>query len=334
MTVKRRILCIDGGGIKGVFPASFLACLEEATGSQIADHFDLIAGTSTGGIIALGLGLGLRAADILSIYEKHGPAIFARPAPKGKANYLLSKLVPEVVRRRVQVKYGAAPLLAVLTETFGARLLGESKTRLVIPAYHAAQRDVYVFKTAHHPRLEIDFKCRVVDVAMSTAAAPTYFPAHKMLGGLALIDGGVWANNPAGLAVVEAIGILGWPRDELYVLSIGCTEPTYCIPHETSELQLASGVSEIFLQGQSKGALGTAKLLIGDTPQRRRLFRYQTVVPHGLFELDGIEHVSTLKGLGAAEARIALPEVREIFLGPTAETFVPYRGTKDQVTAA
>lgn len=74
--MSRRILCIDGGGIKGVFPASFLATVEDTIEDQIADYFDLIAGTSTGGIIALGLGLGMSARDILRFYEDEGPKIF------------------------------------------------------------------------------------------------------------------------------------------------------------------------------------------------------------------------------------------------------------------
>ena len=74
--MTRRILSIDGGGIKGVFPASFLATVENSIEGQLADYFDLIVGTSTGGIIALGLGLGLSASDILRFYEDSGPEIF------------------------------------------------------------------------------------------------------------------------------------------------------------------------------------------------------------------------------------------------------------------
>ena len=77
----RRVLTIDGGGIKGVFAASFLAELEKTLGEPLVDHFDLISGTSTGGIIALGLGMGLSAAEILSFYESHGPKIFGKGAP-------------------------------------------------------------------------------------------------------------------------------------------------------------------------------------------------------------------------------------------------------------
>ena len=76
MSEEKRILAIDGGGIKGVFPTSVLATLEDSTGENIANYFDLIVGTSTGGIIALGLGLGLSAKEILAFYEESGPLIF------------------------------------------------------------------------------------------------------------------------------------------------------------------------------------------------------------------------------------------------------------------
>src|SRR2546423_1043044 len=71
--------------------------------------------------------------------------------------------------------------------------------------------------------LEHNYKHKVVEVALSTAAAPSYFPAHRLSSGTPLVDGGVWANNPVGVAAVEAIGVLGWPADELRILSIGCT---------------------------------------------------------------------------------------------------------------
>ena len=74
MNKQKRILAIDGGGIKGVFPASFLATVEDSIGNNVARYFDLIVGTSTGGIIALGLGLGLSAKEILAFYEESGPS--------------------------------------------------------------------------------------------------------------------------------------------------------------------------------------------------------------------------------------------------------------------
>src|SRR6185437_16192569 len=107
----RRILAIDGGGIKGAFPAAFLARVEEELGEPIVDYFDLIAGTSTGGIIALGLGLGLSAKEILNLYVENGRRIF--PHTFGLA-------LPGVFR----AKYAKAALPEVLQEVFGNRLLG------------------------------------------------------------------------------------------------------------------------------------------------------------------------------------------------------------------
>src|SRR6266576_55466 len=77
ITMSRfRILSLDGGGIKGAFTASVVAALEKDTGKAAADYFDLITGTSTGGIVAIGLGLGLPAKQIMEFYSKHGPTIF------------------------------------------------------------------------------------------------------------------------------------------------------------------------------------------------------------------------------------------------------------------
>src|SRR2546421_322040 len=120
--VGRRVLSIDGGGIKGAFPGSFLATLEESTSGSIADHFDLIVGTSTGGIIALALGLGFTAAEVLEFYEKLGPLVFAG-----------GRLV-RAIRWVGLSKYESGPLRRALESKFGERRLGESKTRLVVPA--------------------------------------------------------------------------------------------------------------------------------------------------------------------------------------------------------
>src|SRR6266404_1377145 len=113
----RRILNIDGGGIKGVFPAAFLAELEDRLGEPIADYFDLIAGTSTGGIIAMGLGLGLTAKDLLAFYKETGARIFQRRRFGA-------------LRRVFRAQYTNEVLREVLVKAFGERYLGESTKRL------------------------------------------------------------------------------------------------------------------------------------------------------------------------------------------------------------
>lgn len=97
-------------------------------------------------------------------------------------------------------------------------------------------------KTRHHPKLEMDHKVRVVDVAMATSAAPVYLPSYISPQGIPFLDGGLWANNPTGMAVVEAVTMLGIDRNQIEVLSLGCTEE----PHDftkVSNLQLARGYS-------------------------------------------------------------------------------------------
>src|SRR6202140_48322 len=162
-----RILSLDGGGIKGAFTAAVLAEWEKQTGRVIADHFDLIAGTSTGGIIALGLGLGLPATEILEFYQKEGPKIF----PNITAHQTLSLNL----RHLWGPKYSAEPLRKALKGVFGDKRLKDSKCRLLIPAYDVVAGRVYLFKTRHDPRFIFDQDALAVEVALATAAAPTFF---------------------------------------------------------------------------------------------------------------------------------------------------------------
>jgi|SRR5579864_5389136 len=187
-----KILSIDGGGIKGVFPAAFLAALEEDLQIRTGEYFDLVAGTSTGGIIALGLGLGLSADAIVQFYIRKGPLIF--PSSKGffKFSWLASPS-----------KYKSDILQAALAEVFDKRLLGDSSCRLFIPSFDANTGLIHIYKTAHHERLRRDYRCTAVEVGMATSAAPIYFPSYRSDHDITLIDGGIWANNPSGLAVVR-----------------------------------------------------------------------------------------------------------------------------------
>ena len=309
----RRILVIDGGGIKGIVPASFLSHVEESLRVPIAAYFDLIVGTSTGGIIALALGLGLSARDILAFYEQRGPEIFYGN-PRFRA-----------CRRWFRAKYDPRPLRSALEDVFGKRTLGESTKRLVIPSLNIDTGEVHVWKTAHDPRFERDYKSHVVDVALSTAAAPTYFPTHRLACGTPLIDGGTWANNPIAVALVEAIGILKWPADSLRVLSLGCTTKALNIDwgrtHSLGKFGWAEKIADVFMAGQSSGAMGMAQHLIAD---RQNIVRISPFVGDR-YEIDSLNEIPSLNGLGASEARKALPSLRPLFLQePVAEIFRPF----------
>ena len=309
----KRILCIDGGGIKGIFPASFLATVEDTIDDQIANYFDLVAGTSTGGIIALGLGLGMSARDVLQFYEEEGPKIFG-------GNRVIKGL-----RWLGVSKYDNRHLRESLENVFGERRLGESANRLVVPSLNLENGEVYIYKTAHHPRLERDYRERAVDVAMATAAAPTYFPTHRSSAGSPLVDGGVWANNPTGLAVVEALGVLEWPRESLRILSLGCTsEPLGIGKGRVSALGASywmTRIVDVLMSAQSFSSLGTAYVLTS----HEAVLRIDPEVAPGRFSIDSHKEADSLRGLGDSEARKALPQVRSMFVEEgSAERFTPF----------
>jgi uncharacterized protein len=310
----RRILSIDGGGIKGVFPASFLASIEDVLGRNVSDYFDLIVGTSTGGIIALGLGMGMSAKDVLSFYEKYGPSIFG-----GNRHF-------RFFRSLFRAKYDPLPLKRAITDVFGDRKLGESRKRLVIPSLNIDTGEVHLWKTAHNPRLAHDYRCKAVEVALSTAAAPTFFPTYIADSGTPLIDGGMWANNPIAVATVEAIGILGWPADQIQILSLGCTSPPLDVnwgrSHSLGKFGWADKIADVFLIAQSFSAHGMALHLVKD---RQQVTRISPLIAARRFELDGAREMPSLKGLGDFEARKALPHIRErFFAAPVEEEFKPF----------
>ena len=331
---RRRVLAIDGGGIKGVSPAAFLAAIEEATGERIVDHFDLIAGTSTGGIIALGLGLGLSAGQILDFYLEKGPVVFGRAGGKcgGDGRWWRLGRFGRGVRRAFGPKYKSDALEEAVRSAFGGGRVGDSETRLVIPAFDAQRGELYVFKTAHAERLAVDWRAGAVDVALATAAAPTYFAGRVMASGVGLIDGGIWANNPVGMAVVEAVGVLEWAYEDIRVLSLGCTEETLAFPLSGGLATFYGRGVDMLMWGQSKCAIGTAKILLRDSATCKRLFRYDTRVPMGTFGMDTVEQMDRLRGIGFGSARSALPEVKKVFLERVREPFVPLHGGRSDGT--
>jgi patatin-like phospholipase/acyl hydrolase len=171
----------------------------------------LITGTSTGGIIALGLGLGMRPREILRFYVEKGPVIFR--------NGLFTS-----IKQLWKSKHSSEGLESALKGCFGDTLLGASKKRLVIPSFNIGEDDVYLFKTSHHTRLKRDYKVPIWKVAMATAAAPTYFPSFNKIDHIRLVDGGVWANNPAVVGIAEAVSMLNVPINTICVFSLGTTD--------------------------------------------------------------------------------------------------------------
>ncbi len=316
----RRILSIDGGGILGTFPIAFLAEIEQHLDHPIGDYFDLIAGTSTGGILAIALALGIPATDLLRFYEEKGPDIFGQKH-SGMGSFVMKAV--RSIQRLYRNKYDSDELRDALTEVLGNRRLGEARTRLIIPAWSPVAQSVYIYKTAHHERLRTDYKALALDAALATSAAPTYFQQHITATGTGLIDGGVWASNPIALAVTEAIGLLKWRPPELHVLSLGCLQEVYIIPKWVGIGPLGLKAINLFMDGQSHGAMGMAKILTGDIHERQVIHRIDHMVPSGKFRMDDTSHIPDLKGLGHIKARESFPLLRSIFFKHPAEKFIP-----------
>jgi len=299
-----KILSIDGGGIKGVFAASFLASLELSTGKRVVDQFDLIAGTSTGGIIAIGLCLGYSAGEILTFYEKLGPEIFQHT---GFASVMAS------IKQLGKSKYGHEQIAATLNNFFKGRLLGECKTALLVPSFNIETGEIYTFRAGGASPFDSDNHAEAIDAALATTAAPTYFPAHRTKSGTPLVDGAVWANNPTEVAVIEGIGSFNWSPDSISVLSLGSTQNAFSAGLARSTALGAAywgmKAADLFMTAQSSAAIMMAELLIGAD----NVHRFNPMVPARRFGLDKISEIPSLKGLGDSEARKALGELRSEF---------------------
>jgi hypothetical protein len=164
-----------------------------------------------------------------------------------------------------------------------------------------------------------------LDAAMATAAAPTYLAPHLTADEVELVDGGVWANNPIGIAAVEAIGVLGWPAERLRILSIGTITDTAPRPRWGGRLSFAINAYAVrlFMAGQSHSAMGTAKIITGDVHQRKAIWRIDQVAPENRYSLDNTSRIREMKGRAHVEAREQLPELRRQFFYGPAEPFVP-----------
>lgn len=225
-----KILSLSGGGYLGLYSASVLAALEERIGEPIHSRFDLIAGTSVGGIIALGLAAGVRAADIRDTFRSKGVEIFSgRGAPKGHFSALW-----DICRSVLRPKYSNAALRRVIVSLVGEeRRLGDLDRPVLIPAVNLTKGGPQVFKTPHHPHFQRDKLLKVVDVALATSAAPTFFPIVEIESSL-YADGGLFANSPDLMAVHEAEHFFKIPRERIQLLSIGTTTSSFSFSHSTS----------------------------------------------------------------------------------------------------
>jgi patatin-like phospholipase/acyl hydrolase len=302
-----RILSIDGGGIRGLIAARVIARLEELISAEaeeerrLADCFQMFAGTSTGGLLALGLTVPdpadptrprLSGSDLVDLYLNEGPRIFGDTLHK-----LLS------LGGWIAPKHSEARLERALRERFGDARLGAALRELIVTSYDMSEPGPHFFKR-WRARQSADRDVAMADVGLATSAAPTYFPSRG-LAGRALVDGGLFAANPSVAAMVEALKRRDEePRDlsagELLLVSLGTGQ------HETGHPQSRvrrwgrigwilprrqdPALIAAFLDGQSDAADHWAEILLNHEPGRAalnpaakgagpRYFRFQTTLP-------------------------------------------------------
>jgi predicted acylesterase/phospholipase RssA len=290
-----RILSIDGGGIRGIIPAMVLAALEERTGRPASDLFDLVAGTSTGGILALALvrpgpdGTPAHpASELVDLYLDDGPAIFRKPV-----GGLLG-----TIRNLFSERYGSKGIDEALERRFGDTMLGQAVKPVMVTSYDIERREPYFFKSHRVEAASRAGRGPKGDIAMrhaarATSAAPTYFePARFDVHGRsrALVDGGVFANNPAACALVEAFCEFDADPDETLVLSLGTGEFTEPLPYREVKgwglAKWARPLLGVVFDGVSDTVNYQIQSILPPRQDDQRYLRIQTELPKGHDEMD------------------------------------------------
>jgi len=221
-----KILSIDGGGIKGLYSATILSHFEEKFGVLTSDYFDLLCGTSTGGLIALAASLKKPMSEVCKFYVEEGPKIFHEYRKWPILSKIFKRTITEGDFRQIldQGKFSDTQLKQSLVEFFDEHKIGESNNFLCIPSYTITEAQPWVFKFDHGD-LDRDNKALYVDVALATSAAPTFFPMAEIsyYDNKQFIDGGIWANNPTMVGLIEALRFFvgrGKGYNKLKILSI------------------------------------------------------------------------------------------------------------------
>ena len=275
----RKILSIDGGGIRGIIPSLVLDYLERESGKSVSELFDLCVGTSSGGIIALGLSQAdqvgkakYSALDLAEFFEVSGDKIFQRTVWRNirSAGGVLDEL------------YSARPLEAALRKYFSDTRLGETLGSTMVPSYDIENRRT-VFLKSWHPDHEA-IKCR--DAARATSAAPTFFePALINVDGdqRALIDGGVFVNSPVVCAYAEGLKL--FPDEPLMVVSLGTGQLVRPIPYESAKDWGQAGwvmpLLDCMFDGATKAANHQMQMFLGD-----RYIRLQVTLDEANDDMD------------------------------------------------
>jgi len=309
-----RILSIDGGGIRGIIPAMILSHLEDLTAQPIAELFDFIAGTSIGGVLALGLTKpgadgtpAYTASEIEHWYKTDGPRIFHNPA-SWFGNIL-------------HAKYKTTGLEQFLDRMFDESRLKDALADVLIPCYDIEHRSPHIFRS-RWARRHIRYDSLMKDVARATCAAPTVFdPVRIQLPGkmetISLIDGGVFANNPTMYAYVDTKTILAGSHDDFLVVSLGTGESGKPLAHDDvtkwGYAQWSRPLIELVCESISDAVHAQMRYLLPPT-LHQRYYRFQIDLPDESDDsLDNVSEANMAGLIRAAHELIENPASGEEF---------------------
>jgi len=304
-----KILSIDGGGIRGIYPAHVLQCIEERLRINLFDTFDMIAGTSTGSIVAAGVATGVPAADIVSMYREHGSRIFQKKQflwPGRKLKNMFQPMLESV--------YDAQYLKSVLADVFKDKRLGEISKPLLLPSTDIGNGCVHILKSGYSKGFTRDNTVLVKDAVLASCSAPTYFDPHK-LDHYLLADGGLWANNPALATVIDAQKRLGVAQDDIQILSIGTGHSkTMYGTNASRKWGLINGWKHkefisFILSLQSQSALNYLKLML--RPHQIKRIDFETDLP---LPLDDVTILNDLVSKADHEFTHESEAIREFIL--------------------
>ena len=231
MSKKFRILTLDGGGLRGIYTAHILKRIQEDEGIVFSDYFDLIAGTSTGAILAGALATNQDIDKIIQLYKKHGNEIFSSHlCPFKKYLGFSLPFFPCLNLGLFGRKYSQSTLQAQLNDIFGSKTMSDSKTNLMLFATDIANGVPHVFKSPYSSKFTRDKNVKLSDAILASTSAPIYFSPYKLDDKYLLADGGLWCNNPSICAVSEANNYFNKTHAEVELLSIGTIESKSYFP--------------------------------------------------------------------------------------------------------
>lgn len=219
-------LALTGGGYRGLFTAHALEIMEQECGDHVAQHFDLICGTSIGGIVALAAAFEVPMSKVVSVFIDRGKEIF----PPHSRTTGLGTFV-DLWKHRSKPRYASATLRSVITDLIPSdATLGDALHPVCIPSVNVTEGKPQVFKTRHIAEWRRDWKLKAVDVALATAAAPTFFELAQVESSR-YADGGLYANAPDLIAMHEAEHFFDVPSEAIRLLSVGTTTQKYSVSH-------------------------------------------------------------------------------------------------------